>query len=195
MSSAILYTSWSLLLYMIAFWNMSKISRWNCSVVRMLPFSIPFLILVRSVLLCMMSQYPGAMSLVTAWRNMLAYLGDKKEEWYNINKAPYQVEIAHCVKFSDVFSLQKFKAWKKKKKKYSDGPALCLKHFYMGYGICHYDSTKRKVILQWISIKYAIYHMKMQHVRNCALSVMSLQPQVILTSGGWYFWNFAWRFM
>lgn len=48
-STAMWYTSWSELLYITAFWNISIISRWNSAVVRISPFSMFFLMVDKSI--------------------------------------------------------------------------------------------------------------------------------------------------
>ena len=48
-STAMWYTSWSELLYITAFWNISMMSRWNSAVLRISPFSMFFLMVDKSI--------------------------------------------------------------------------------------------------------------------------------------------------
>ena len=50
---------------------------------------------------------------------------------------------------------------------------VCETFFYTGYGIFNCDSMKQKVILKWITRKYAISRMKMPHIQVGAISVIS----------------------
>ena len=53
---------------------------------------------------------------------------------------------------------------------YKDCAVPYVRHFHTGYGILHCDSMNHKVMLHWITMKYAVSRMKMLH---WAISVMS----------------------
>ena len=54
---------------------------------------------------------------------------------------------------------------------YRDCAVPYVRHFHTGYGTFYCDSMKYKVILYWITMKYAVSHMKMPHVQDCTISV------------------------
>ena len=55
---------------------------------------------------------------------------------------------------------------------YKDCAILSLGGIFVGHGIYHCDLMKEKVILHWITMKYAASHMKIPLVRDCAIFVM-----------------------
>ena len=57
---------------------------------------------------------------------------------------------------------------------YRDCAVSYVRHFHTGYGIFQCHSMKLKVILHWITVKYAVSHMKIPHVRDCAISVIRI---------------------
>ena len=68
-----------------------------------------------------------------------------------------------------------------------------VRHLYTGYGIFHCDSIKYDLMLHWITKEYAVFRMKMPHVRDCAISVFCLECDFLINSGltahNWQKWK------
>ena len=47
-----------------------------------------------------------------------------------------------------------------------------VRHFHTGCGIFDCDSVKYDLILHWITMEYAVSHLKMPHVRDCIMRLM-----------------------
>ena len=51
-----------------------------------------------------------------------------------------------------------------------------VRHFHSGYGIFYCDSIKYDLMLHWITMYYAVFRMKMPHVRDSAISIDTHSP-------------------
>ena len=56
---------------------------------------------------------------------------------------------------------------------YRDCAVPYVRHFHMGYGKFHCDLMKGNLTLHWITIEYAVSCMKIPHVRDCTISVIT----------------------
>ena len=56
---------------------------------------------------------------------------------------------------------------------YRDCAVPYVRHFHMGYGKFHCDFMKYDLMLHWITMEYAVPRMKMPHVWDCTISVLT----------------------
>ena len=98
-STAILWTRWLQLLYMMALVNISIMSRWNSGVVRITPLSMFFFIWLRSIRL---------------WRR-------KRTNWKKKTNWPEHKNLRDLLMFTDEIHL----SWRRKKRNWKKNQLTC----------------------------------------------------------------------